>query len=367
MATARRVLRIGLVAGLALAALACGDPAPTPPPERAPGGGGETVTPDPEDARALGPDATFAQLAEAARLLDQRRDQDSTAGCLLRRGWRLEADLAVAVRPLAVPEADLDARLEADAGPVVVLSRWGAYGQLDAGRVALSAVTTTLPPRVEPATVWFVTDRGVWVRNSGADAARPGPMPWADATAALPTDVGALFVTAEAGVPLATLAEALSSLPDALSGRVGLAVTLAAGTRLPGAPAAADAADTEGLCPNGLPPLGEGMSEGSLRPDRIVSSLGPLRQGAEICVGATDGPGAAGGRVGLAMRIGPDGQLIEACVTEEAAPDPTLRACLLRAARATMFPEPDPPGAVDVALPLVLAPLDSQRQRPLCD
>lgn len=360
----------GALCGLALLA-ACGG-TDAPPPQTGSGGDGEEPAEERErppaaDLRDLDPDATFADLARAARELDDRRDQDSSEGCLLRRGWHLAADLAVAVRPLAEPPDDLDERLEGDPGAVVVLSRWGMYGEAREGGVALTAVTTTMPPRTEPAILWAVTDRGVYVRHSRVAVTEPGPLSLEQATAMIPADAGALFVTAEAGLPLSRLADVLAAAPDRLTGTVGLAVALAPDTRLPEPPEQGGQADTDGLCPNGLPPLAEGAPVGNLLPQRIVSSLGPLRQGAEICVGATDGPGAAGGRVVLALRIGADGSLAEACVVEEAAPDPSLRACLLRSARSTMFPTPDPPGAVDVQLPLVLAPLDEQRQRPLCD
>jgi len=144
-------------------------------------------------------------------------------------------------------------------------------------------------------------------------------------------------------------------------------VLLADGVRLPDPPEATAGEDAAALCPDGLPPPPDGSPQGSLRPDRIVASLGPLRQGAEACAGATTGPGAAGARVALAMRIGPDGRLADVCVSEDSAGDPQLRVCLVRTARAVAFEAPDPPGFVDVQLPLVLAPRDSERQRPLCE
>lgn len=357
----------GWAAIAAATLLACG---PTPPPED-PSDLDESIEEAPpereEDARALGADATFVDLARAARRLDDRRDQESDRGCLLARGWRLEADLAVAVRPLPAPPEDLDARLAADAGPVTVLSRWGAYGDGDPSHVSLTAATTTLPPRREPARVWFVTDRGVYVRSTeGAAGVGPGSVEDAADALGAPDAVGALFVTAESGVSLARLADVLRAIPDALSGRVGLAVALAEGTRLPEPPATAPPTE-DASCPGGLPPLAEDAPIGRLRPEAIVGSLGPLRQAAATCVGAAEGEGAGGGRVALAIRIGPGGLVQEACAVEDATNDPSLRACLARAARTTAFPAPDPPGAVDVQLPLVLAPLPSQRQRPLCD
>lgn len=346
---------------------ACGAPAPAPsepPPERAPVTAGREAPP--EDVRALGPDARFSDLLAAARTLDDRRDQESSAGCLLRRGFRLEADLAVAVRPLPGAPDDLDDVLARHPGPVNVLSRWGAYGSGEPSAPSFAAVTTTLPPRREPALVWALTDEGVYVRSSEAPTdLRPVPL---ESLAAPSPSVGALFVTAEASTSLERLARLLALVPPELSGRVGLAVALAPGTRLPAPPGSAEGPDARaGLCPDGLPELAEGVPLGDLRAEVIVQSLGPLRQGAELCVTGTQGPGAAGGRVVLAMRIGADGTIDEACVREDATDDPALRECLLRAARSIALPAPSPPGVVDVELPLALAPLATQRQAPLCE
>ncbi len=365
----------GFGAGLlVLFSLACGGPRPSAEPERRgeddrePTSGEEAPR---ADARSLAADASFAQLLDAARTLDDRRDQESAAGCLLRRpgrGWRLEADLAVAVRPLPAAPDDLDGALASEAGPVNVLSRWGAYGPGDPAAPSFAAVTTTLPPRREPALVWAITERGAYVRSSAAAARELDPIPVARLGATLPSAsaVGALFVTAEAGTPLSRLTEALAAIPAELSGRVGLAVPLAAGTRLPAAPRAEEGDASAGACPNGLSELPESAPEGDLRPDVIVQSLGPLRQAAATCVSATQGPGAAGGRVALALRIGPDGRVHEACAVRDETNDPALRECLVRAARAVAFPAPSPPGFLDVELPLALAPLESQRQAPLC-
>ncbi len=348
---------------------ACGPTSAPPPPPGEPATSGEEDAPPSSDPRALGPDARFADLLAAARTLDDRRDSESPEGCLLRRGFRLEADLAVAVRPLPSAPDDLDDELARHPGPVNALSRWGAYGSGEPSAPSFAAVTTTLPPRREPAVVWAITDEGVYVRSSRRPAASPDPIPVDALSASVASagveDIGVLFVTAESGTSLARLAEVLALVPPALSGRVGLAVALAPGTRLPAPPDAAPEVDAAaGLCPDGLPetdaPLGE------LRPETIVQSLGPLRQAAEICVSGTTGPGAAGGRVVLALRIGADGTIDEACAVEDAPGDPALRACLLRATRSVGFPAPSPAGVVDVQLPLVLAPLPAQRQAPLC-
>lgn len=327
------------------------------------GAGGEPQPSD--DVRQLAPDAQFSDLLDAARILDDRRDQESNAGCLLRPGFRLEADLAVAVRPLPAAPEDLDEQLAHASGPVNVLSRFGLYGVGEPSAPTFAAITSTLPPRREPAVVWVLTDQGVHVRSSDGSMVY-GPLS-PEELAAPSADVGALFVTAESNVSLERLAEVLARIPPQLAGRIALAVALAPGTRLPEAPAEVQSADEDaGLCPEGLPELTEEVALGDLCPELIVERLEPLRRGAESCVVGARGPGAAGGRVVLAMRIGPDGRVQEACVRDDETGDPELRECLVRAARSVVLPAPNPPGVVDVELPLALAPLPIQRQAPLC-
>src|SRR5690606_32197186 len=121
------------------------------------------------------------------------------------------------------------------------LSRWGAYGPGDPARPSFSAVTTTLPPKREPAIVWAITERGAYVRSSTEPARQLDPVPVERLAATLSGSVGALFVTAEGSTPLARVAEALSAIPEELAGRVALAVALAPGTRLPTPPPAGEA------------------------------------------------------------------------------------------------------------------------------
>ena len=74
----------------------------------------DDARPTPRDPRALPGSAVFGDLVEVARALDERRDSRSESGCLLRASpgaYRLEADLAVAVRPLPQAPEELDARL----------------------------------------------------------------------------------------------------------------------------------------------------------------------------------------------------------------------------------------------------------------
>lgn len=336
-------------------------PAAQRPAEQSPGDPG---TPDASAAeRSLAGDATYADLLDAARGLDQRRDTASDAGCLLGGGgdaWRLAADLAPAIRPLPEADGDLDTRLSAGVGEVTVLTRWGPLGTGHAEGIALTAVTTTLPTASSSARVWFVTERGIYERSSDGDVGATEPTAEPDVDG-----LSTLFIAAEAGLPLSRLAEVLAMAPPQLAGHIGLAVSLAEGTRLP-EPAAENAAEGVPICPEGVPPLAEEAPYGSLRADQLRSRLGPLRERAAICVSTATGPGAAGGRFDVAVRIDAEGAVQDACVQSDSADDPALRACLVRALRDLRFDAPSPPGVVDVALPLVLSPAAAQRQTPLC-
>jgi hypothetical protein len=332
--------------------------------ERAPA---DRTPPVARSDRDLGADATFADLATAARRQDDRRDSDADAACLVRAGgdgYRLEADLAVAVRPLPVPPDDLDARMESERGPVRVLARFGAYGGDPAARTALVAVNTTLPPTRGVALAIVLTDRGAYARRSDQaggerDASRAE---WVLERAAW-SEVDLVAITAEAGVPVRALVELMERIPETMAGRVTLAVVLEAGTRLPDAPVI-QAGERAELCPDGLPELAEDAPLGDLPADRIRGALDPLRSAAELCVGTSAGPGAAGGRVSLAVRIGPDGRVTDACAMEDSTGDAELRACLSRAARELAFDAPG--GYLDFALPLALEPGRAQRQIPVC-
>lgn len=334
----------------------------------------ETAGDDEEEAevvatpRDLPADATFHDLAAAARRQDDLRDQDSSAGCLLRhgsRGFRLEADLAVAIRPLPAPEADLDARMASD-GPARILTRYGAYGE--STELGLVALTTTAPPRgvVESAVGLLIvlTDRGAYARRTDAPFGSVTPQPLATLLPTLPFDaVSTVFVTAEAGVSLTSLYEALRLLPATLSGHVALAVALERGITLPDRPTL-EAEEGVELCAD-LPP--------SDAPDSDVLSASDIRAGLSrlsttvaICVGATTGPGARGGRMELMARIAGGGRVSDACIRADDTGDAHLRACVLRAARELTFPDPGL-GQVVFAVPLVLEPGTSHHQRAVCE
>jgi hypothetical protein len=320
--------------------------------------------PPPPDVRDLAADATFADLVAIIARQDHLRASDSDAGCLLRTtgaGFRIEADLAVAVRPLPEVATDLDARLEHAPGPVRVLTRYGSYGE--SGQLGASALTTTAPPREPVATLLVQTDRGVYLRYTDHPASSAGPLPIATIATAL-AGSSTVFVTAEGGVALTDLRELLAALPAGLAGHVGLALLLSDDTRLP-AVAATSTVEDVALCEGGLEPLPDDAPVGDLGTERLLAGLAPLRSAGEICVGTSTGTGARGGRVVVDVRIGAGGNVSAACIREDETGDATLRACLVHALRSLVFD--DPGGVIDFELPLVLAPGLSHRQRALCE
>lgn len=320
------------------------------------------------DGPELGADADFGDLVRTAAARMGAGDAGARAECLLRvgpRGYALDAELMPALHELPEPLAELDAGLLRARGPIRVLTAWG---QLGAIHPALGlAAFTALPPQVLRASAVAViaTERGVYLRYSDAHATdADGPL---ELAAVVPRLLGAhagqpvLFVSAEAGVPVAQLAALLRALPHGRS--VALAQVLPPGTRLPQV-SAPQAVQT---CPDGLPEPAADSAEGALDPQQIVDSLGPLRAGASACLASATAEARAGGRLVLALRIGADGAVQDACLLQDGIADAALAACVLQSARALRLPPPDPPGFVDVHVPLALTPQSPARPQALCE
>lgn len=321
-------------------------------------------------ARDLGADATFADLVRAARLAIQAGDADSAAGCLLtrrEREYELSADLMPALDALPDPPVELDARLRRQTAAARILSAWGQVGSLAPG-VVLAAFTSFGPENLQAlGLVLLLTDEGVYLRYTDAAAgAQDGPLPVETAIARLlaaPHNAhAALYVTAEAAVPIAQLAELLRSLPQDRS--VALVLALPPDTRVPIPIVEARGPQT---CPAGLPEPAEASVEGELASQAILPALEPLRKQAQACLEQARGAARAGGRFVLALRIAQEGRVQDSCVQEDATEDALLELCILASARALRFPRPDPAGFVDLRLPLSLAPASAPAQRPLCE
>ncbi len=318
----------------------------------------------PGPSRELAGHAIFDDLV-AGIAADELREV-APQHCLIAKegtGFRVAADLAVAVHPIPTPPDDVDGAFEGGLGPRV-LSRWGSHGA-GTGSITLSALSETPPPR----RVWvlMLTDRGFYLRPAAdVQTVQRGAAPDTQIAEQLRV-AGAdepdvtLFLSAERTVRVARILQVLEVLAAQHRGAVALAVPLAHDTALP-APREASAVALR--CPDGLPESQE--IEGDLPVPALSEAMAPLRARATLCLESADARGAAGGRLTLGLRIGADGALAHACMIADETEDNSLAACVLAAARDLRFPAPSPAGTVDVELPLLLRPNSAPAQAPVC-
>jgi hypothetical protein len=304
----------------------------------------------------------------AARVIAGQSDAEPSARCVLSAapsGYRLGADLMTALQPIPDPPAELDAALQAGAGPLAVLSAWGVLGT-PGGTLVLSAFTATPPQRLRTTpSALLLTESGAYLRAGGRRSSEDdGPLPPEGALARLEADpdlaAGPLFVSAEAAVPLSALAALLQALPAERA--VALAVVLPAGTQLP--------AESAGLgalaCAAGLPEPEAERPEGEIDARALSEVLRGLIPEGERCLQNARGPGRAGGALTLGLRIAADGSAEHACVIAGDLRDPVLVGCVLEAVRSARYPTPSPAGFVDVHAPLRLEPTSWPEPRPYC-
>lgn len=263
---------------------------------------------------------------------------------------------SAALRPLPLPESDLDPAL-AKSISINVLTPFGRYGDASG---ALTLASFTYAPPTREAFALVVTDLGISLRGTSASVPMRDKLALADAiqaaTALMPATV---FVSAEAQVATRTLAELLRALSEQHV-PVALAVALAPSTRLPEPPNRASA----NTCSDGLPDTSE--AEGALDVGALTGALSTLRTHAADCLGSADPRGAAGGHLSLLLRISRTGALENACIDKDEIGDARLRACILEQAKKLRFPQPSPAGSVDFALPLALVPAHPPMPPLLC-
>ncbi len=314
-------------------------------------------------SRSLREDARFSDIVMSISALEPKGDPGDH--CLLGRagdGYRLGADLASALYPLPAAPDELDEALKG-AARARLLSRWGQYGTPHPGAIALAGLTEA-PPTPKAIAV-ILTDRGGYVRATDDAIAALGPLSDEALLRALSAQSAldahtSVYVTAEASVPLARLHSALAGLDDALGPAV-LAIALSPSTPIP-EPVSARARPA--LCPAGLPE--SAAAQGALDLTAVRAALGPLTEKASACLERADARGAAGGRVEVALRVGDDGRITQACVQSNSTDDAALATCVLEATRALALPAPRPTGEVDLLLPLVLRQPDVAAQAAIC-
>jgi hypothetical protein len=278
----------------------------------------------------------------------------------------LTADLMPALQNPPEPPRRLGPLLRDHLTPIAVLSGWGVLGN---GQGLSLVALTSVPPEAARAAVTgvFLTPDGAYLRYGQRDASpgADGPLgPEALVTRLLAVERGepsTLFVTAEADVPVSDLWSLLRTLPGDRS--VALATPLPPGTALPNPGRPSTPAPR---CPDGLPPLAEGETPGDLDRHAVIAALPPLHRAGADCMARARGAAATGGTLTLALRVGPDGTVADACLLADDTRDAALGACLLEAARTLQFPAPSPPGPVDLHLPLSLIPTGLTIQRATC-
>jgi hypothetical protein len=308
----------------------------------------------------LAPDATYGALVRTA---SEREGQLRERGaCLLverAAGFDLRAELAGAVRPLPAAPDDLDEALKR-VERVELLGAFGRYGDGN-GQLALAAFTAATPAREAAALI--LTDRGISLRGPSGSTLTPRDA--LDASSAidalsLAPGAGLVFVAAEAGRPVRDVHALLAQLAQRGIPAV-LSVSLSLNTTLP-LPVGATARVAR--CPDGLPATD--APEGSLPKQRLLDGLTPLREHAPDCLLRGDARGAAGGRLSLALRIAPSGQVQDACIVVDQLADSGVGACVIELARGLTFDAPSGGGVIDVELPIVLRAVSSVSQRAAC-
>ncbi|MBN1653018.1 MAG: hypothetical protein JXA30_04505 [Deltaproteobacteria bacterium] len=336
----------------------------------------EAVESPPFDRRRmLSVDSRFGDLIKTVNSLDRQDLHHSDQRCLLRHSavtpgnWLLEADLAVAVRPLPEAPAELSRRLESVTGKIHLLTLWGRIGT-EVGGIVLVAFTTTSPSSARlPAVALFLTERGVYLRHSDQDAEPTMQLLQLEDVGPSLAKIASqkaftLYVTADAATPISALYDLLQRLPYPRH-EVALAVALAAETRLP-APLAAET-DSEVWCPDGLPLLLEDLPEGDMPRADIVAAIAAIRGKTQACVSSADASAAAGGRVVVAFRVGASGKVENRCLVEDDIKNLALAKCILSTLDELRLPPPNPTGPVDIHLPLRLSPEGISGQRPVCE
>lgn len=329
----------------------------------------------PPNWRNLSSNARFGDLIAAVNHLDQHDLSRSDRKCLLRRlpfsdeRIALEADLAVAVRPLPHAPDELDKRLQSESGTVHVITLWDRIGS-DTSGIVLVAFTTTTPASARlPAVALFLTNRGIYVRQSD-QTSEPNNKPiQLNELAPLLAHIAsqkdfALYVTADAQVSLRALYDLLSALPDPQP-EIALAVVVAAGTRLP-KQSKSSTRDTTVWCSQGLPELKSEIPEGDIPRSDIIAAVGAIHEGAQQCLAEADGSAAAGGRLQVAFRVGVSGNVERQCLIEDEIQNLALAKCILSTVSTLRFPPPNPSGPVDIHLPLRLTSQGINRQKPIC-
>jgi hypothetical protein len=312
----------------------------------------------PAPTRDFPRDAPYRELVTA--LAAELVSPPETSHCLLAgnaQGYRFAGDASVALHPLPDMVDNLDDVVR-DANALRVLTRHGSFGSVEA---TLAFVALTDAPATHGAVVLAITDRALYVRGTHDGTALP--VRDLEELVSMLTPLvkdATLYVAAEPRIPLSKLYETLSRLKG-LPAPVVLATALPSDVVLP---TASTAHSAPLRCPDGLPETS--AVTGDLSVDALTRGLAPLKDQGMTCLKQADGPGSAGGRLRLALRIDAHGKVSDACLVTSDVEDDALASCVLGQAVALRFDAPSPQGVVDAELPLALRPDSVPAQPPVC-
>jgi hypothetical protein len=315
--------------------------------------------PAPAPSRDFPRDAPYRELVTA--LAAELVAPAETSHCLLSsnaQGYRFAGDASVALHPLPDMVDNLDDVVR-DANALRVLTRHGSFGSVEA---TLAFVALSEAPATHGAVVLVITDRALYVRGTHDGTALP--VRDLDELVGMLTPLlkdATLYVAAEARTPLSKVYDTLSRL-KALPAPVVLATALPSDVVLP---TASTAHSAPLRCPDGLPETS--ADAGDLSVEALTRGLEPLKTQGMTCLKQADGPGSAGGRLRLALRIDAHGKVSDACLVASDVEDDALASCVLGQTASLRFDAPSPQGVVDAELPLSLRPDSVPAQRPVCE
>lgn len=310
--------------------------------------------------RALSERANFSDIVAAA----QTATPSKAPGCLLAGpssdgGWYAGAGFASPLKPLPRPSSDLFTQVMREADAVLLLTQHGVLGSRGMTFVALSEVPSEPG---EPAQILIITPSGIFVRSTDRQS-KQAPVPLDQAQSLIQGDELRdlpLYLTADAETPIQVVAHILELASRPRRHRVGFALALPEGTRLPEAP-------TVQPSPFACQSEPEVEHEGVLDPEVIRTSLAPLSAAAQSCFDMLPYQEQQHGTAQLRVVVGAQGRVQQACLEDQRSrTSAALDHCLVDQAKRLQFPKPSPSGEVVFVAPFRFTPTPLPQTLPLC-
>ncbi len=321
------------------------------------------ATPRPRSSaspRTLSQAANFSDIVATA----QTGTPSKAPGCLLAGpgadgAWYAGAAFASPLKPLPRPSSDLFTQVMREGDAVLLLTQHGVLGSEGMAFVALNEV-----PRAtaEPAQILIITPSGIFVRSTDRRS-NQSPVPLDQAQTLIHGDElrdTPLYLTADAETPIQVVAHILELASRQQRHRVGFALALPEGTRLPEAPPAPPS-------PFACRSDPEVDQEGALEPELIRASLAPLSEAAQSCFDMLPYEEQQDRTAQLRVVVDSQGRVQQACLEDRhSRTSVALDHCLVDQAKRLQFPTPNPAGEVVFVAPFRFRPTPLPKTLPLC-